>query len=105
MELKKVKRQNTITHTLLSIMIVVTAFWQLSKVSILLSLKAKFSHPFRAAGNMISGFLKGGGNSQVLERPGSTSNKLLKAPPTPPVNIPELPHVNLPSMLLNVVEH
>ncbi|KAJ6836461.1 uncharacterized protein M6B38_327965 [Iris pallida] len=37
-ELKKVKRQNLITHCLLSVMIVVTAVWQFSEASLLIRL-------------------------------------------------------------------
>lgn len=45
-ELKNVKRQNRITHWLLSAMILITAFWQLSEVSVLLFMKQKLRHPF-----------------------------------------------------------
>ncbi|CAK9328699.1 unnamed protein product [Citrullus colocynthis] len=57
-ELKKLKRQNLLTHCLLSVMIVVTVVWQLSEVSIILNVKDKISHPFRSVGNLISGMLK-----------------------------------------------
>ncbi|MQL69343.1 hypothetical protein Taro_001629 [Colocasia esculenta] len=97
-EIRNVKRQNNITHGLLSVMIILTAIWQLSEVSILLSLKVKFSHPFKAAGSMISGFLKGGGNLQETGRLTSTSKE---AKPIPPIGIPELSRLELPSLNLS----
>ncbi|XP_022155422.1 uncharacterized protein LOC111022569 [Momordica charantia] len=57
-ELKKVKRQNLVTHCLLSVMIVVTVVWQLSEVSIILNIKDKINHPFRSLGSFLSGILK-----------------------------------------------
>ncbi|KAI4343404.1 hypothetical protein L6164_010756 [Bauhinia variegata] len=58
-ELKKVKRQNFVTHCLLSAMIVLTLAWQLSEVSLIMKVKNGFSHPFRTFGSMLSGILKG----------------------------------------------
>ncbi|KAK9113431.1 hypothetical protein Syun_020228 [Stephania yunnanensis] len=58
-ELRKLKRQNTITHCLLSVMIFVTVAWQLSEVSLILNVKHKLSHPFKSVGSMIAGALKG----------------------------------------------
>jgi len=57
-ELKKVKRQNFVTHCLLSAMIVLTVAWQLSEVSLILQLKDGLSHPFRSFGNVLKGMLK-----------------------------------------------
>ncbi|KAL2332649.1 hypothetical protein Fmac_013862 [Flemingia macrophylla] len=57
-ELKKVKRQNFITHCLLSVMIVLTVTWQLSEVSLILRMKEGLSHPFRSFGNMLKGMVK-----------------------------------------------
>ncbi|KAJ7945567.1 Ciliary neurotrophic factor [Quillaja saponaria] len=56
-ELKKVRRQNFVTHCLLSVMIVLTVAWQLSEVSLLLKVKDGLNHPFRSFGSMLSGFL------------------------------------------------
>ncbi|KAG4990017.1 hypothetical protein AAZX31_11G256500 [Glycine max] len=47
-ELKKVKRQNFVTHCLLSVMIVLNVAWQLSEVSLILKVKDGLSHPFRS---------------------------------------------------------
>ncbi|KAK7387589.1 hypothetical protein VNO78_28500 [Psophocarpus tetragonolobus] len=57
-ELKKVKRQNVVTHCLLSVMIVLTLAWQLSEVSIMLKVKDGLSHPFRSFGKMLKGMVK-----------------------------------------------
>lgn len=58
-ELRKVKRQNLITHCLLSAMIILTVAWQFSEVRLLLKLKDGLNHPFRSVGGMVSGLLKG----------------------------------------------
>ncbi|KAG8497309.1 hypothetical protein CXB51_008507 [Gossypium anomalum] len=50
-ELKAIKKQNTITHCLLSAMIVVTLFWQVFEASLLLQLKNGFTHPFKSVGS------------------------------------------------------
>lgn len=94
-ELKKVKKQNLVTHCLLSVMIFVTVVWQLSEVSIILSAKDKISHPFRSLSNFISGVLKR--PKTIIE---NTEKNLSKqdddeASLLPPLKIPELPHVGL----------
>ncbi|KAI3803940.1 hypothetical protein L1987_32106 [Smallanthus sonchifolius] len=57
-ELKIVRRQNVITHCLLSVMILLTAAWQISEVSIILKLKNGISHPFRSFGSMLKSVIK-----------------------------------------------
>ncbi|KAJ4961851.1 hypothetical protein NE237_021761 [Protea cynaroides] len=57
-ELRKVKRQNRITHWLLSTMIFLTVAWQLSEVSLIITMKNKFSHPFKTVGNAVKGMLR-----------------------------------------------
>ncbi|KAK7280864.1 hypothetical protein RIF29_08403 [Crotalaria pallida] len=57
-ELKKVKRQNFVTHCLLSVMIVVTVAWQLSEVSLIMKVKDGINHPFRSFGSMLKGMVK-----------------------------------------------
>ncbi|KAJ0988824.1 hypothetical protein J5N97_007180 [Dioscorea zingiberensis] len=86
-EIKMVKRQNKITHCLLSALIIVTAFWQFSEVSMLLAVKEKFSNPLKAVGDMIKGALKVRGNKRLTE--------------PPPVGVPQLPHVDIPALSLN----
>ncbi|KAL8227453.1 hypothetical protein R6Q57_015037 [Mikania cordata] len=46
-ELKKVRKQNVITHCLLSVIIILTLGWQISAVSVILKLKDGVTHPFR----------------------------------------------------------
>lgn len=92
-ELKNVKRQNLITHCLLSIMIIVTAVWQFKEASILLNMKEKVTHPIQAVGGIIASSFK------WKERKGK--KLAIQAPPLPPIGIPELPHVDLPHLSLN----
>lgn len=90
-ELRKLKRQNLITHCLLSVMIVLTVVWQLSEVKLILYLKDGLSHPFRSAGSMLMRFLgwrsrNNGQDGNVIESP---------------LKILELPHVDLSEFRLN----
>ena len=57
-ELKKLGRQNRITHWLLSALMILTVAWQLSEVSILLKMKDGVSHPFRSLGSMVARVLR-----------------------------------------------
>ena len=43
-ELKKVKRQNFVTHCLLSVLIVLTAAWQVSEVKLILKVRSERAH-------------------------------------------------------------
>ncbi|XP_010905495.1 uncharacterized protein [Elaeis guineensis] len=88
-ELRRVKRQNLITHCLLFVMIIITAYWQFNEVSLLLTVKDKFSHPLRAVGDMIKGSFKGKGKKPHIEAH------------LPPIGVPEIPHGDLPSITLN----
>ncbi|CAA7396280.1 unnamed protein product [Spirodela intermedia] len=101
-ELRKLRRQNTITHCLLSAMIVVTAAWQLSAASLLLSLKSGLTNPFKTAVSLIGSVLKGGGGGdlQELQRLSSNSNhQQLEGPSSAPqLSLPELPAISLPSL-------
>ncbi|XP_048430691.1 uncharacterized protein LOC103961444 isoform X2 [Pyrus x bretschneideri] len=54
-EVNKVKKQNSITHWLLSIMIVLTVAWQASEATFLWKLNEGFRHPFRCIGGMLTG--------------------------------------------------
>lgn len=92
-ELRNLKRQNFITHCLLSVMIALTVVWQLSEVKLILCLKDGLSHPFRSAGRMLMGFLwRSRNNGQDGEK-----RNLIE----PPLKIPELPHMNLSEFRLN----
>ncbi|KAI5351925.1 PREDICTED: cleavage and polyadenylation specificity factor subunit 2 isoform [Prunus dulcis] len=94
-ELNKVKRQNTITHWLLSVMIVLTVAWQASEVTLLWKFKDGLSHPFKYFGDMLTG--KGAGKDSEEHKK--------EVPPLPCLKIPELPHVELPDMSLTGEQH
>ncbi|XP_073013464.1 uncharacterized protein [Typha latifolia] len=87
-ELRRVKRQNLITHCLLSVLIVATALWQVSEVSILLMVKEKFSNPLRTVGDIIKRSLTG-------------KKAEIEGAPLPPISVPELPHMDLPTLTLS----
>ncbi|KAL0004609.1 hypothetical protein SO802_012170 [Lithocarpus litseifolius] len=101
-ELKKVKRQNFVTHCLLSVLIVLTAAWQVSEVKLILKVKEGFSHPFQSFGSLLTGMLKGPNkNGEDAEKKSSHAEQPIEAPPLPAIKIPELPHVDLPDLGLN----
>ncbi|XP_023645441.1 uncharacterized protein LOC17898347 isoform X2 [Capsella rubella] len=58
-DIKEVKKQNRITHILLSAMIILTLTWQLSEYSMIFMLKDRISHPVRSIGGMLNGMFKG----------------------------------------------
>ncbi|XP_061338745.1 uncharacterized protein LOC133285518 [Gastrolobium bilobum] len=97
-ELKKVKRQNFVTHCLLSVMIVLTVAWQLSEVSLILKVKNGLSNPFRFFGSMIKGMLKvsdkNGQEHDNKEHPPESSS-------LPSLKVPEMPHMDISSLGLH----
>lgn len=97
-ELKKVQRQNFITHCLLSAMLVLTVAWQLSEVSLILKVKEGLSNPLKSLGGMIIGMLKGPRiTGQEIEKHASAEHKpILAASSLPGLKIPELPNVEFP---------
>ncbi|CAL9136778.1 unnamed protein product [Musa textilis] len=66
-ELRKVKKQNLVTHCLLSVMLVITAVWQFNEVSLLLAVRDKLSHPLRTVGDVVKRCLKGNGKRPLIE--------------------------------------
>lgn len=84
-ELKKVKRQNFVTHCLLGTMIVLTVAWQISEVSLLLWLKNGVSHPVRSLGSLVKGMLipnsrdREKQQSFTKEKLNSTKDKFIEA--------------------------
>ncbi|EPS62814.1 hypothetical protein M569_11977 [Genlisea aurea] len=94
-ELRRIRKQNLITHFLLASMIAVTLTWQASEVSIALKIKQTLTHPFRSiAGTLKSFFLAK--TRPAVERiknkqPPSSFPDLIKIPPT----------LELPSLDLN----
>ncbi|XP_026382284.1 uncharacterized protein LOC113277384 [Papaver somniferum] len=111
-ELKKVQKQNSITHCLLSVMILLTVAWQLSEVSLILTVKNKFTNPFKSVGNLIKGAIAGGGIGGVRERivEGKSSREndsksivsdfcsQIEPPPLPELRIPDLVNMDFPGL-------
>lgn len=52
-ELRTLRRQNFVTHCLLSVMIALTVAWQVSEVSLILKVKDGLTHPFKSFGSML----------------------------------------------------
>lgn len=101
-ELKKVKRQNFVTHCLLSVLIVLTAAWQVSEVKLMLKVREGFSHPFQSFGSLVTGMLKGPNkNGEDAEKQSSHAKQPIEALPLPALKIPELPLVDLLDIGLN----
>lgn len=92
-EVKKVKKQNTITHCLLSAMIVLLVGWQVSGVSLILKLKGVsdgLAHPFRSIGGFFA---------NIINRPLSGESFAgVIPPPPPPMRIPDLPQLEMPGL-------
>lgn len=94
-ELKKVKRQNFVTHCLLSVMIVLTVAWQLSEVSLILKVKDGISNPFRSFGNILKGMVKekvadiNGHEADNNKEHNESSSSL------PSLKIPEMPQMDV----------
>ncbi|OVA17480.1 hypothetical protein BVC80_1837g303 [Macleaya cordata] len=115
-ELRKLKRQNTVTHWLLSVMIFLTVAWQLSEVSLILTVKDTLRNPFKSVGDLIKGAINGSG-AKIGERnnneidcaaaaaaaKSSLSNccSQLETPSLPPLKIPDFPRMDLPVLGLN----
>ncbi|KAJ0235427.1 Uncharacterized protein HA466_0266080 [Hirschfeldia incana] len=58
-DIKEVKRQNKVTHILLSALIILTLTWQLSEYSMIYMMKERLTHPIKSIGGMFSGMFKG----------------------------------------------
>ncbi|XP_038895500.1 uncharacterized protein LOC120083719 [Benincasa hispida] len=88
-ELKEVKRQNFITHCLVSAMIILTVAWQVSEVSFILKLRNGLSNPFKSLGTILK------------RKTTSAIQHQIEATELPHLNMPALPHVNLPEFDLD----
>ncbi|CAK9324870.1 unnamed protein product [Citrullus colocynthis] len=88
-ELKEVKRQNFITHCLVSAMIILTVAWQISEVSLILKLRDGLSNPFKSLGRILK------------RKTTSAIQQQIEATELPHLNMPALPHVNLPEFDLD----
>lgn len=96
-ELKKVKRQNFVTHCLLSVAIVLTVAWQLSEVSLILKVKEGINHPFRSFGNTLKDMVKDkipdiNGHVADKNKENNESTSLTS------LNIPEMPRIDVPNL-------
>ncbi|KAL1319876.1 hypothetical protein HN51_064611 [Arachis hypogaea] len=94
-ELRKIKRQNFVTHCLLSVMIVLTVAWQLSEVSIIMKVKDGINHPFRSFGSMIKAMVKvnaqeDDNNNKEHDDESSSSLASLKLPEMPRMDVTNL---------------
>ncbi|KAE8649098.1 hypothetical protein Csa_015237 [Cucumis sativus] len=84
-ELKEVKKQNFITHCLVSAMIILTVAWQISEVSFILKLRdGLLSNPFKSLATILK------------RKTTSAIQHQIEATELPHLNIPALPHVTLP---------
>lgn len=97
-EVKKIKKQNSVTHWLLSIMIVLTVAWQISEVSLILKLKEGIRNPFRYLGGMLAGMLKRPQTRQCEEEDILSH---IEAPPLPRLKVLEIPRLELPDLSTN----
>jgi hypothetical protein len=84
-DLRKIKRQNTITHVLLGTVVLMTAVWQVNEVSFLLWLQRKLSNPFKSLGDLINPFK--GGRPPVIE--------------SSPLPIPDVTRADLPTLVIS----
>lgn len=88
-ELKEVKRQNFITHCLVSAMIILTVAWQVSEVSFILKLRGGLSNPFKSLAKILK------------KKTTSAIHNQIEATELPHLNMPALPHVSLPDFDLD----
>lgn len=98
-ELKKLNRQNFITNCLLSAILVLTVTWQISQVSIILSLKNGVTQPFRSVGSLFKSIIKRhkpNGNNEDTDS--LTTGNLIESLPVPNHKIPEFHHIELPKI-------
>lgn len=114
-QLKKVQKQNTITHCLLSVMILLTVAWQVSEVSLILRVKNKLKNPFKSLWNSIKRAIAGGGprrgaKERIGEEKCSSSERddsksvvsdlcsQIEPPPLPELRIPDVANMDLPGL-------
>ncbi|XP_059316482.1 uncharacterized protein LOC132067299 [Lycium ferocissimum] len=103
-ELRKIQKQNFITHCLLSAMIVLTVTWQLSEVSLILKMKDGLNHPLRSIGSMLTGWIKGpkpvlNGQEGDLNHSTKQLKHKVEAMHLPKIKVPDFPHMELPSSM------
>ncbi|KAF9607518.1 hypothetical protein IFM89_036880 [Coptis chinensis] len=100
-ELRKVKRQNSITHWLLSVLIILTAAWQYSEVSLIMKVKNKLTQPFRSVGNLITNAQDALKHFDGHEPEVASKQAQSASPSVPALKIPDLLNMDLPVLGLN----
>ncbi|KAL0925830.1 hypothetical protein M5K25_004200 [Dendrobium thyrsiflorum] len=90
-ELKSVKMQNRISHCLLTVMIIITAVWQMSEVSLLLSVREKLCNPLKIVGNLLRNSIKWGEKKSEIEE---ATWPLIEMPQVPDIDLAFLPFNN-----------
>lgn len=101
-ELRVIRKQNTVTHWLLSVLIVVTAVWQMSEVSLLLYLKDSVKHPFKAIGGLITGSLGRSNEYDATKSNSSSKQHQIESIPLPhQIKMSELLSMEMSSLGLN----
>lgn len=93
-ELKKIQKQNCITHCLLSVMIALTVAWQVSEFALVFKVKNGLCQPFKAIGSLLTGMIKGPmENPQIADKVSGTITKQQQIECLSiPLKIPELPN-------------
>lgn len=104
-ELRKVKRQNTVTHWLLSAMIVLTVAWQISEVSLIMKVREGLSHPLRSFGGAITEFLKGPAPKGHDDVDKDADQRQSETIGIPPLKMPEFPQFDVPNLTSNGENH
>ncbi|KAL6011617.1 hypothetical protein ACLOJK_002065 [Asimina triloba] len=101
-ELRIVRRQNKVTHWLLAVLIMVTAAWQLSEVSILMMMKSTLENPFKAVWNLLRGSFRGGPSESDSGKSSSSSNhNNMEGLTLKPLKMLDLHHIGIPSLTRN----
>ncbi|CAI9761709.1 unnamed protein product [Fraxinus pennsylvanica] len=90
-ELKEVKKQNFVTHCLLSALIVLTVAWQLSEVSLILKIKDGLRNPLGSISGIITGMFRGRPNGIALEAAKHVSAKQMEIPEPTSLPGPRIP--------------
>ncbi|KAI0524888.1 hypothetical protein KFK09_004278 [Dendrobium nobile] len=90
-ELRSIKIQNRISHCLLAVMIIITAAWQMSEVSLLLSVRDKLCNPLKIVGNLLRNSIKWREKKSEIEE---TTWPLIAVPQVPDIDLAFLPFNN-----------
>ncbi|XP_042466599.1 uncharacterized protein LOC122049253 [Zingiber officinale] len=93
-EIRGVRKQNLVTHRLLSALIVVTLVWQLNEVSLLLMAREKLRNPLKAIGDAVKGLVRGCGRRRLQKQQIETNG-------LPPIPVPDQTRVDLPPLDLD----